>query len=677
MLWLQSFAAELGITLSTADWWLAIGQALLFAGVCLLLGTWVARTVGLLASNAPTGETLGVGLASGLMVLAAWWAAIASGGRSSFTPVAVGFAIAVALALGARARPLPTAERLPAADVGGAGRGATQPWSQYRRLVLPAVAGAVLIAAVALVYGSTMVPSPRDGVQPVEFMDLAYYSILGRDIAVTGIESTLSPSGFSQVAGLPAQAWYHWGELWLASAVRAAFGTAPLAARHFVVLPVVLLAAAALTGTVVRRLARTGSSRAYLFGFFTCLFLAPVPFIPGPFFSSWAVGLIFGITQYGLAAVAILLGLYGFAVLGTRRATWALAAFVGSAVAMVVPSHVVIAVLACVGVGSVWAVRTLLAVTTTRRLPVVSEVWRRSILASVVAVVVTVLWGSVTGHALGSGGLSPGVSPFNSTWRESVAITVVGAGAFFAIAPAWFVARRKAPLEADVYIGTLVLLLAGALAWGARLGDFNMFHVFYGGISVFAAPVAAVAVISVARYLRTTRHPKLAAGFLAVCAIQLGLGVALGVLRLQGFGPNDYRPMPVSLLEAIGQLPPEAKLAYACGPFEEFSFADQRLLSVDAHTGRRVVPMCYQAELFGTLIGAERSVDVPSTSFRWAPQRSLYPESTASPSSAAVAAFLKENGIQYIYADHAHPNSLVADAVVIAASGDAQILRVP
>ena len=52
----------------------------------------MARTVGLLRSDAPAGETLGVGLASGLMVLAAWWAAIWSEGRSSFTPVALGFA---------------------------------------------------------------------------------------------------------------------------------------------------------------------------------------------------------------------------------------------------------------------------------------------------------------------------------------------------------------------------------------------------------------------------------------------------------------------------------------------------------------------------------------------------------------------------------------------------------
>ena len=51
-----------------------------------------------------------------------------------------------------------------------------------------------------------------------------------------------------------------------------------------------------------------------------------MPFVAGPHFSSWAVGLIFGITLYGLAAVAVLLAMYSLAVLGRRPPTWALAA---------------------------------------------------------------------------------------------------------------------------------------------------------------------------------------------------------------------------------------------------------------------------------------------------------------------------------------------------------------
>ena len=109
--WLQALVAELAITLADGSVWVSIGQGLLFGAVCLLFGIWVARFVGLLEADAPAGETLGVGLASGLLVLAAWWAAIASGGRSSFTPVAVGFAIAIGLAVVRRWRRAGVAER--------------------------------------------------------------------------------------------------------------------------------------------------------------------------------------------------------------------------------------------------------------------------------------------------------------------------------------------------------------------------------------------------------------------------------------------------------------------------------------------------------------------------------------------------------------------------------------
>src|SRR5258705_13230286 len=102
--WLQTLAAELAITVADGSVWLSIGQGLLFGAVCLLFGVWVARFVGLLRADAPAGETLGVGLASGLLVVAAWWAAIASGGRSSFTPGAVGFGVALGLAVGRRWR---------------------------------------------------------------------------------------------------------------------------------------------------------------------------------------------------------------------------------------------------------------------------------------------------------------------------------------------------------------------------------------------------------------------------------------------------------------------------------------------------------------------------------------------------------------------------------------------
>jgi hypothetical protein len=673
--WLQSLAAEFAITVSNGEVWLSIGQALIFGGLSLLFGIWVARWVGLLQSDAPAGETLGVGLASGLMVLAAWWAAVASGGRSSFTPVAVGFAIAIALAVARRARHPAVADTLASAPAGTDGTATRR--SRRRSLILTAMAGAVFVVAIALLYGSTMAPSPRDGVQPVEFTDVAFYAVLGRDLATTGTETNLAPSGFSDLPGLPPQTWYHWGELWLASAVITVFGTAPIPARYLIVLPVLLLAAAALTGTLVRRMARTASRRAYLFGFLACLFLAPVPWIPGPHFSSWAVGLVFGITLYGLAAVAVLLALYGLAVLGTRRPTWALAGFAGSAVAFILPAHIVIALLGLVGLGSAWAIRNVRSVIAARRLPIVSQVWRRTIIAAGIALVATAVWGLVTGHGLGGSALSPGVSPFNASWRDSVVITILGAGLFLAIPIEWFVTRRKAPVQADIYLGTVVLLGAGAIVWGARLGDFNMFHVFYGGIAVFATPVAAVAARTLWGRLRETHHVRLAFGVLVLCVIQLELGVQGGVLRLGGFAPRDNERISVSLLGAIRQLPSDARLAYACRPFEEVSFGSPALLSIDAHTGRRVVPMCFQADSFSTLIGAKPSAQVPNAFLKWAPQRTLYPDASADPSSAAGAVFLKDSGIDYIYADARHPNSLVGDAIPIASSGEGQVLMVP
>jgi hypothetical protein len=675
--------SELAITVADGAVWLSIGQGLLFGAVCLLLGVWIARFVGLLSPDAPAGETLGVGLASGLLVVAAWWAAIASGGRSSFTPVAVGFAIALGLAAVRWRR------RRGAAGPEAGGEWATteasqalagdlsSPSGQRRNLLVATLGGAVFIVALALVYGSTLVQSPRDGVQPLEVMDEAYYSILGADLARTGTETIYSPSGFAVLDGFPTQTWYHWGEMWLEAAVITVFGAAALDARHFVVLPLLVLAAAALTGTVVRRMTRSSSRGAFVFGFIACLVLAPVPLLPGPHFSSWAVGLIFGITLYGLAAVAVLFAMYGVAVLGSRQPTWALATFAGSAAALIVPAHVVIALLALVGVGSVWAIRIGQSLLATRRLPVVSQVWRRTFIATGAVLVATVGWGLLTGHGAVSGGASTGVTPFNASWRESVAIIALGAGAFLAIGFAWFMVRKDGSMEADLYLGTAALVVAGALVWGALLADIFTFHVFFAAIAVFATPAAAVAVWSIWQRLRATGHTRAGIAVLVLCGTQLELGAAIGVVQLQSFGPHEYPPVPSAILADIQALPPDAKLAYACRPLEELTFWDARLLGIDAHTGRRIVPMCFQADFFGQLIGGLKSPDVPNRLFLRAPQHTLYPDSGAQPTPADIAAFLKANGIDYIYADAMHPNSLVPDAVPISASGDTQVLRLP
>jgi hypothetical protein len=677
---LQLLAGNFAVAVTNGEVWLSIGLALLFGAGCWIFGTWVAQTVGLLRSGAPAGETLGVGLASGLIVLAAWWAAIWSGGRSSFTPVAVGFVVAIGLALVRRNRSPATLLIDPEAPEANGQTTAVWPLRSRRSLILTALGASVFIVAVALLYGSTMAPSPRDGVQPVEHNDEAFYAVLGRDLALTGTETNLSASGFSQLENVPAQTWYHWGELWLASAVITIFGSAPIAARYLVVLPIVLLAAAALTGTLVCRMTRTNSRRAYVFGFLSCLFLAPVPLIAGPFFSYWAVGMIFGITLYGLGAVTLLLALYGVAVLNQRSATWALAGFFGSTLAFLLPAHLAVVLLTLLGLGSVWAIRVIQSLRAVHRLPIPSRVWRQTLLASGGLLFTTLAWGLLTGHGLGgTGGVAPPpiVSPFNASWRDSVAITALGAGVFLAIPLAWLIGRNRALVQSDLYIGASVVLIGGAIAWGARLADFTMFYLFYAGIAVIATPVTAIAVRALWERFRATRHMILTTGLVVLCALQLGAGAFTGIVRLQVFGPHAVDPIPVSLLETIRRLPADAKLAYTCQPLSESGFGVPALLSIDAHTGRRVVPMCFEAEVLSTLIGAQPSLQVANLAFSWAPQRALYPDATADPSSSAVTAFMKDHGISFIYADSLHPNSLVHDAIPIATSGNAMVLRLP
>ena len=678
---LPSFPAELAITIADGSVWLGIGLAILFGGFCLAVGISVSRAVGLLRMDAPAGETLGVGLASGLVVLAASWAAIWSGGRSSFTPVAVGFLIAVALALSGRTRvQRPRSITAAASEVEPRvdGDSESNP-SRRRAFTLTAVGSAVFIVVLALMYGSTLAPSPRDGVQPVEFTDEAFYSILGRDLAATGTETNLSPSGFlrDELPGLPSQTWYHWGEVWLASAVITIFGAAPLAARHLVVLPVVMLAAAALTGTLVRRFARTNSRPAYVFGVLACLFLAPIPFIASNYFSASNVGLIFGVTTYGLSAVAVLLALYGIAILNARSATWGLAIFAGSAAAFILPAHIGIALLAGAVVATIWAFRIVQA-SRGRRSTVVPLLWRRAIISAVVALGATLVWAVLTGHTQGNdgGGTLP-VPPFNPTWRGHIAVTIVGGGLFFAIAINWYLVRTSASLEADLYLGAIAVMVAGAILWGARIADFTAFHLFFGAVAVLATPVAAIATRTLWQRFRTTNHRTVALGLVALCAFQLEFGAVNAVFRMQAFGPLDYRSTPVSLLDAIRRLPADAKLAYGCRQFEEIGFATPRLLSIDAHTGHRIIPICFAAGGLGAMVGGQSSDREPNPFFASAPQRGLYPSATASPSPAEVVVFLKAHAIGYLYVDAVHPNTLVPDAVLVASDGDFKLVRVP
>ena len=148
--------AEFPITLADPTVWLSIGQGLLVGArvpAVRRLGGPLRRPAA--RPDAPAGETLGVGLASGLLVLAAWWAAIASGGRSSFTPVAVGFALAIGLAVVRRRRAGGGRDAGPERR-SPASRPRRRRRAQRRSLVVAVLGGGVFVVAVALLYGSTM-----------------------------------------------------------------------------------------------------------------------------------------------------------------------------------------------------------------------------------------------------------------------------------------------------------------------------------------------------------------------------------------------------------------------------------------------------------------------------------------------------------------------------------------
>lgn len=674
MEWLYSFTAEFALTVMNAEVWQSIAYALVFAATTLALGAWSARRVGVLAMDAPPGEVLAVGLATGLVVVAAIWAAVASGGQSVFTPVAMMFVVVAVLSvLPSQApeidRPAapPVRRTLPTLVLIGA---------SARRMFPAAAFGASFIVAVALLYGATMAQSPRDGVQPLEFMDTAYYAILGADVAATGIEDGLSPSGLSPIDGLPKQTWYHWGEIWLASAVIRLTGEAPIAARTLVVLPVLLLAAASLTGSLVRRVARTTSRGAYVVGFLTCLFLAPVPVLSGPFFSTWAVGMIFGITLYGLAAVAVLLALHALVTSGGSAASWRRDGFLASVSTSILPAHLLLALLAVVGVATAWTVQMI--VNRGRAAAHRSGSWRfrRAAVLTCSGLVATAGWGLITGHGIYGSGASSTVLPFNGTWAASVGITALGSGAFLAIPAAW-IATRGNGVAADIFVGGAGLLAAGAVAWGARLSDFNMFYVYFGAIAVFLTPAAAIAVWSIWSRSRKVGHRSVAVAMLLLWSAQIEFGAAFGILRLQRFGPGNYEPVPVDLLAAIRSLPPTAKLAYTCRPLEEQSVWDPRLLALSAHTARRIIPMCFMADSFGPLVGGDTSLETMSPLFASAPQRMLYPSYDSAPSKIEILRFLNEHGIAYIYEDAAHPNRIAPGAIQVAAVGEFRILKVP
>ena len=667
--------AELPITLADGAVWLSIGQGLLIGAVCLLFGVWVARFVGLLGADAPAGEILGVGLASGLLVLTSWWAAIVSGGRSSFTPVAVGFALAIGLAAVAAlaaAHAGRRAGRRRWRRVDDAAPRSPRP-SRFRHLVVASSAARCSSPPWRSSTARRWRQSPRDGVQPLEFMDEAYYAVLGADLAKTGTESLYSPSGFTDIPGLPTQTWYHWGEAWLGAIAISLLGTEPLDARHLIVLPLLLLAAAALTGTLVRRMTGIAVARA-------CSCSGSSPACSSPrrrSRSAWSSRS----RMYGLAAVAVLLALYALAVLGAKPASWALAAFVGSAAAVILPAHIVIAVLAAVGVGSVWALRigqSLLA----RRAgcPSCRPVWRRT-------------WLATGDRPRGHGRLGRPDRPRHRDQRALArdrAVQRVLAGdrggrlrllrarCWRSSSPGSWSARRRRSRPACTSAPS-PSSSAGTLVWGARLGDFNTFHLFYGALAVFAAPAAAVAIASLWLRLRTTGRRGLAIALVVICGIQLEVGRAVRDRPVAAVRGGRPRPRCRSTILAAIEEPPRRRQAGLRLP----AGRGGRLLGRAAPGPRRPHRAARRADVLrvGDVRRDDRDAELDrrrQPAVRCGhPQRALYPAWDSKPSPAAITTFLKANGIDYIYVDKVHPNTLVPDAVPVATDGETQVLRIP
>ena len=330
-----------------------------------------------------------------------------------------------------------------------------------------------------------------------------------------------------------------------------------------------------------------------------------------------------------MAAVAVLLAMYGLAVLGGRRATWALAAFVGSAAAMILPAHVVIAVLALVGVGSVWAIRIAQSLLATRRLPVVAPVWRRTYIAT----------GDRARAPRSSGGCSPGTASgpagsrracrrsMRSGARPWPSSSSVPAPSSPSRSPGSWSARRLdrgGPVPRhDGPRGR------GALVWGARLGDFNTFHLFFGGIAVFATPAAAVAVV--VDLAAPARRRSCATGDRPARAVRHRSSNSARSSASADWAVRAGRPLAdaLAILAAIEDLPADAKLAYACRPSEEAAFWDAQ-----TPRPRRPHRTAHRADVLrgGDLRRDDRHADVGrrrQPAVPWAPQRALYPTSDA------------------------------------------------
>lgn len=289
----------------------------------------------------------------------------------------------------------------------------------------------------------------------------------------------------------------------------------------------------------------------------------------------------------------------------------------------------------------------------------------------------TVVWGAATGHGLGALDAIAGVPPFDAIWLISIVLTTVGAGVLLAAPIVAGLGRGTVRGLDGLALGATLAVGAGALGWGIRVADVNAFHLFFGPIAAILTPVAVVAALSALERARRLGQRSVATFVLVTLLVQTWVSAVIVGVQLHRFGPGDDPGMSVQALGAISDLPDDAKMAYACRPFEIVAPWDASLVALDARTGVRMVPLCFMADVQRDLLERPLDVDLVSPFFLHAPQHALYPDADARPSRAAITDFLNANGIQYIYADAAHSNSLIPDAVTVFTLDGITVSRVP
>lgn len=632
-----------------AVWW-AIVSALVFGGAALTIGILVGTRLQLLHERSSAGERLGVGLGLGLLSVASAYAFVVSRGSSSLTPIAAFLVLALVAAKGRPAIPRPT-----------------------RRAVVLALAAAGFVAVAALFMVTTIAPSARDGVQPIEFMDEAFYARLSVEVDRTGREWVYAPSGYMELPGAPARSWYHWGEVWLGAIVTHMPGVSPIHARLVVVLPLILLAAFALAGAACRRLTALDTTEGFLLGGLGVLLLAPLPFVVGYHFDSYASPLLISAFRYGLAAVPLLLLVYLAAAYGPWTGSWSESWLLGAIAAAVVVLHPALAPPALV---AATATVTLVAIRSSDGLrTLVRSPLARPLATAAAAIGLTLAWGFLLGYGVPTEARSPAARSFDIGWQRSLAFTTVLSGTLLlSLLGAWVLRRSRGPLWAMVPAAWMATVIAAAY-WGWAYPALNSFHVFFGTVLLVLTPTATFAVVAMIALARRRQRHLLAQALLVLLLAQVCLQAVVAAPRLHS-NTGPLPPVPRGVLDAVARLPADARIAYSCGPADEFAPWTPRLGTITVHTGRVLMPLCFMADPTPPLL-ADRPIDPTVASPFVGPAQSLFSSPTDAPTADAILAFMRRHGIGFVYVDAQHPDRLALGGPTVHAEGDTTIYRVP